>query len=314
MRFPRFLRRFFSSRARVDLPVVLDRKRIFILPTKSGFSFALLLLALLVGSINYNNNLGFLLTFLLAGTGFVSIFHTYVNLRGFEIFRIDTGETFAPDPAVLTVHCRSGSRAFRNIQIFMTHDPFSGSGLRLEPGKTRIASLVGSPSSRGIHPLPRIVVQTSYPLGLFRAWSVLAVRGEYAVFPEPGGAVSFFSRETSGDSDQDLGPGRRSGSDDFHGVREYVPGDPVQRIAWKASSKGSTLLTREFVTGSRRHQVLRWEDVQGTDEERLSLLCAMVLAAAGRGVPYRLELPGYASDMGTGPGHRRRCLKRLAEF
>ena len=314
MRPPRFMRRFFASRARVDLPVVLGRKRIFILPTKAGFFFTLLLLALLIGSINYNNNLGFLLTFLLAGTGFVSIFHTYVNLRGLEISHIDIGETFAPDPVVLTVHFRSGSRYFRNILFFQVGGPRSDSGLRLAPGLSRAVSLTGGASVRGIHPLPEIVVQTTYPLGLFRAWSTLAVQGTYAVFPEPAGAVSLLSRESSGDSDRDEGPGKRAGSDDFQGLREYIPGDAMQRIAWKASSKGTDLLTREFVTGTRRHLALRWEDVQGTDEERLSLLCAMVLAADRRNAPYWMELPGYVLDMGTGPEHRSRCLRRLAEY
>ena len=45
-------------------PVVLDRKRIYILPTRRGLLFAVFLLVMLLGSINYALSLGFVLTFL----------------------------------------------------------------------------------------------------------------------------------------------------------------------------------------------------------------------------------------------------------
>ena len=314
MKSPPLIRRFFAKRARAELPVVLDRKRIFILPTKFGFLFALLLLALLIGSINYTNNLGFFLTFLLASTGFVSIFHTYVNLRGLTITRIETGETFAGASLVLTVHCGSTSRPFRDVRVALSGEAGPSRGVNLEPGMNRAVRAIGGTTRRGIRSLPVIVVHTTYPLGLFRAWSNVSVAGTYAVFPEPSEAVSLVSLETPGDSSRDDGSGKRPGSDDFGGLREYVPGDPMQRIAWKSSSKGTGLLTKEFVTGTRRHVGIRWDDVHGADEERLSQLCAMILAADTRGAPYWLELPGHVSEVARGAEHRHRCLMRLAEY
>jgi uncharacterized protein (DUF58 family) len=135
-----------------------------------------------------------------------------------------------------------------------------------------------------------------------------------AVFPRPADAVSLVCPEKSGDSSRDEGRGRQPGSDDFRGLRGYVPGDPMLRIAWKSSSRGRGLVTKEFVTGTRRHVGIRWDDVTGSDEERLSRLCAMVLAAEKRGVPYWLELPGYVSPVDQGPSHRHRCLMRLAAY
>ena len=314
MKAPFFIRRFFAKRARGRLPVTLDRKRIFILPTKFGFLFALLLLALLIGSINYNNNLGFFLTFLLASTGFVSIFHTYVNLQGMEITSIKTEELFAGDPIAFTISCRSMSRPFREIRLGFDDSLASAPGLCLEAGMIRTVRITGGHARRGIWTLPRIGIYTTYPLGLFRAWSTLACNGTYTVFPRPAGQVSLVSRERPGDSSRDEGSGRRPGSDDFGGLREYVPGDPMQRIAWKSSSRGTGLLTKEFVTGTREHVGLRWDDVRGTDEERLSLLCAMVLAADRRNVPYWIEIPGYVSEVIQGRRHRTRCLNHLAGY
>jgi uncharacterized protein (DUF58 family) len=317
MKSPPFLRRFFAKRARAQLPVVLDRKRIFILPTKSGLVFALLLLALLIGSINYTNNLGFLLTFLLAGMGFVSIFHTYGNLAGLEISGIWPEEAFAGDQVALTVQCRSLSRVYRALHLSLpggSPDASPGFRMHLLPGSSQRVRILGPGMPRGIHPLPVVTIQTIYPMGLFRAWAHVAVHDDMAVFPRPADAVSLICREKSGDSSRDEGRGRQPGSDDFKELRGYVPGDPLQRIAWKASSRGTGLLTKEFVTGTRRHLGIRWEDVTGSDEERLSRLCAMVLAAEKRGVPYWLELGGYVSPVDKGPSHRHRCLMRLAAY
>ncbi len=71
------LQRFVSRRAPVGhLPFTLGSRRIYILPTRNGLYFAVLVLAMLLGSMNYNNSLGFALAFLLAAVGLVAMHHT----------------------------------------------------------------------------------------------------------------------------------------------------------------------------------------------------------------------------------------------
>src|SRR3972149_1701370 len=60
--------------------IFLAQRRVYILPTRHGLTFALALVLMLIGSINYNLSLGYVLTFLLAGMGMVSILHTFRNL------------------------------------------------------------------------------------------------------------------------------------------------------------------------------------------------------------------------------------------
>jgi len=79
-RWSQVLERIRERERRQQSPVRLDLRRIFILPTRSGIIFGLILMAMLIGSINYNNSLGFLLTFTLVGLGLVSILHTFRNL------------------------------------------------------------------------------------------------------------------------------------------------------------------------------------------------------------------------------------------
>src|SRR4051794_18802540 len=65
--------------------LVLTQTNIYILPTRAGFMFALTLVTLLLASINYQLNLGYVLTFLLASSGVVSMHLTHGALRGLRL-------------------------------------------------------------------------------------------------------------------------------------------------------------------------------------------------------------------------------------
>ena len=79
-------RRWARRRHGQDPPqLILASQRIYILPTPSGLVYAVLLATMLAGSMNYNNNLAFALTFLLAGIGIVAIYHTHRTLSGLRV-------------------------------------------------------------------------------------------------------------------------------------------------------------------------------------------------------------------------------------
>ena len=59
--------------------VTLDQRRIFIFPSRAGFFFGLCLLLMLTTAINYQNNMSYALTFLLATLFIIAILHTYAN-------------------------------------------------------------------------------------------------------------------------------------------------------------------------------------------------------------------------------------------
>ena len=84
-----FARRRFRQWWQARLPLsdarTLTESNVYILPTRPGFMLGATLLVLLVASINYQLNLGFLLTFLLAGSGAVSMHITHATLRGLTL-------------------------------------------------------------------------------------------------------------------------------------------------------------------------------------------------------------------------------------
>src|SRR3990172_8921649 len=71
---------FFGPRRPEPGTIFLRQNRVYILPTRAGLAFGMALGVMLVGSINYNLSLGYVLTFLLASMGLVAILHTFRNL------------------------------------------------------------------------------------------------------------------------------------------------------------------------------------------------------------------------------------------
>ena len=63
----------------------LGQRNVYILPTRAGLMFALTMLVMLLASINYQLNLGYLLTFLLAGSALVGMHMGHANLRGLRL-------------------------------------------------------------------------------------------------------------------------------------------------------------------------------------------------------------------------------------
>jgi hypothetical protein len=76
------------------LPLTLDRRRIYILPTRFGVLYAFALFAMLLASMNYNNSLGFGLTFLLGSLALVAMLHCHRNLSGLVVEGVTAGDSF----------------------------------------------------------------------------------------------------------------------------------------------------------------------------------------------------------------------------
>jgi uncharacterized protein (DUF58 family) len=290
--------------------VTLDRRRIFILPTRRGIFFALLLLLLLLGSINYALSLGFVLTFLLAGLGHVAMLHTYRNLRGVQmepgaappVFVGDTAQFFigleAPGPrSALGLHFKKQTPTWMDL---------------LEPGAQSLAIPLAA-TRRGWLAPGRFTVFTNFPLGLFRTWSYVDFGTRCLVYPRPLPGPLL----TQGDHAEQGGTHstQQEGADDFSALREYHLGDAPRHVAWKASTKSDRLLTKQFVTPGANTLWFDWDTLTDADiETRLSRLTGMVLEAERMQRPYGLRLPGISFAPDLGAAQRERCLKALALF
>jgi uncharacterized protein (DUF58 family) len=292
-------------------PLRLGQRRIFIIPSRGGLLYAMALVVMLVGAINYNLALGHALVFLLSGLGIVGMIHTFRNLHGIVVTPGRSAPVFAGEIAHFQINLdndRSSPRLGLELEAESGH-PVSATVNRKKGSKLNIPV---SAKHRGWLDLPRIRLSTRYPLGLFTAWAYLQPAMRCLVYPQPIAAPlppaspTPLGGERSGDG----------GQEDFAGFRERQPADSPRHVAWKASARNadSPLLIKQFAGGAQVELMFDWQLTDGAlaDETRIGILTGWVLAADAADAHYGLRLPGAYIPTGSGDAHRRRCLEALA--
>ncbi|MCX7273886.1 MAG: DUF58 domain-containing protein [Burkholderiales bacterium] len=293
--------------------LVLAQRNVFILPSRAGLLYALVLLSMLIASINYSLSMGFLLTFLLAGVAIVSMLHTFRNLSALELRAGRSEPVFAGALAELqvTLKERRGNERFAiRISVPGAAAPEWVDTLALAEQPARV---VWPAPTRGLMPLPKIRLSTEYPLGLWRAWAWWQPAGEVLVYPHPEHPRAPLPGSTLAASE---GNGSGAGEEDLASLRAYVPGDSPRRVAWKAVARTGSddLLVKQFDGAARGELLLDWQAMPASmdGESRLSRLTAWVLEADSAGLRWALRLPGLAMPVDGGGAHRDRCLEALA--
>jgi uncharacterized protein (DUF58 family) len=298
----------FRARFPEAAPVTLVQRRIFILPSKEGYVFALVLLVLLIASINYALSLGFLLTFLLAAMGSVAMLHTWRNLAHLKLRPGRCESVFAGDTAQFAVVVESPVRerfavAFRRRD----EDPVFADIPEREAATVPIPVKA---TRRGRLKCGRVEIYTRYPVGLFHAWSYFDFGQAAIVYPRPDPSAGPPPMQSQSESGEGV---PIPGEDDFHHLRDYRPGDPLRHVAWKALARGDQLLTKEFHATASGELWLDWNDARAADPEtRIAFLAHWVIECERIGQRYGLRLPGTTIPPGRGEDHRARCLEALA--
>ncbi len=297
-------------RGPLEPPLTLHYRQVFILPTAFGWAIALLLHGMLLGSLNFNNSMGLLTTFLVACMGMLSLHLAYRNLEGMAVEAVHVEPVFAGQAAEVRIEFLDTSGRKRS-GIVCAHPPTPPvESVDLAASGTAVARIEVPTERRGVHRLGRLRIRTRQPLGLFEAWSWVHPTTAIRVWPRPAEPAP--PRPNAATADRSNRPGDES--DEFHGLRGWREGDPLHRIAWKASQRHDQLLARQFTRPERGRLVFRIDAVPATTvEARLSVLCRWILDAERDGLEYGLELATVRIEPGRGETHRIRCLDALAE-
>lgn len=310
LRLQRFILR---GQLPTDQPVQLQRRRIYILPTRYGYAFAALLVVLFLWSVNYSNSMGFAFTFLLAAVAHNSMWQAHDTLLGLIVYPGNAEPVFAGQPAIVKFQLENVKRQPRygiGIQWHNLAPNFSN----VAALSTSLIEMTVSTQQRGWLKIGRIKVLTRFPLGLLQSWSWLDFTTAVLVYPAPRGnralPLNTPYHATGGGLD-----GHGLGSEDYAGLRPYHAGDSPRRIAWKAAGRNEQLLVKYFTDQARSELWLDWELLNDLPSEaRLEQLCQWVLKAASEGLHYGLRLPDRTIQPNHGEQQRRRCLEALALF
>ena len=182
----RRLRAWFENRLPRSDSQTLTQRNLYILPTLAGWSFGFTLLVMLLASINYQLNLGYALTFLLGGAALVSMHQTHGNLRRLVLRVKAPAPVFAGEAATLEVVVDNpgGERHGVGLGLYDAHR--QGMAFCDVPAQgSTLLKLRFTPTLRGRHGLPTLLVETHFPLGLFRAWTVWRPAAQALVYPAP---------------------------------------------------------------------------------------------------------------------------------
>jgi uncharacterized protein (DUF58 family) len=303
----------------------LNRKRVYIFPSRHGFMLGAVVLVILLGSVNYDNALGYLLSFLLFGIFLIAVLHTYRNLTGLSYIAGDAKPVFAGSDAIFKLVIENTSD-WQRYNVHLSHWPRLSmrwwrrrrSVVRTEiatikPRSIETLNLSLTSARRGSLTLARVRISSVFPLGILRAWGYFETPVACLVYPQAVGHLAMpLDARTTGESKV----GVTQGNEDFAGFRPYQAGDPVRTIAWKNLAKQDPVLVKRFTGGGSTEVRLRWTDtaVLGDTELRLCQLSDWIVEAERLGLDYALELPELTIDPNSGSAHRHACLGALALF
>jgi uncharacterized protein (DUF58 family) len=290
--------------------VVLNQRRIYILPTRQGIGFALLLVLMLLGDINYNLSLGYTLTFLLATAGGMSMLHAFRNMAQLEIHAGYVEPVFVGENAQFVFHFNNPSSLARyQLQL---HDDAEHRTIFDLPSQQATAVQIAIPAKqRGWLDSGRLSLYTEYPFGLFHAWTYIHFDVRCLVYPKPAPAQALPSISAQNGE----GKAISSGDEDFSGLRNYVAGDALPRIAWKTLAREQALQVKQFSAPQGQSLCLDWTQLGNLGSEaKLALLTRWVIDAEAQSLHYGLRLPLLELPPAQGSSHRANCLRALALF
>lgn len=313
----RFVRWALRVRSPEASPIILGQRRVYTLPTRGGIAYAVGIIVILLGAMNYNLNLGYALVFLLAGMGMATILHTFRNLVQLSLRPGRAEPVFVGETAhfeVVLDNQRDEQRPNLRLWLF-GDDGLDAVELDVAAAATGITVMSLPATERGWLRLPAITIETTWPLGLIRAWSYAAPDMRCLVYPAP--AVSApplpYGGETAHGATKD-----GSGRDDFSGLRDHQLADPPRHVAWKAVARqdNGPLLTKLFAGAAAQRVWLDWNALPpGSDlEQCLAILARWMLDAESAGLSWGLRVPNFRLDPDTGKEHLATGLRALALF
>ena len=305
------LRQWWHERLPLVDTLHLTQRNVYILPTRAGWMLGSTLLVLLIASINYQLNLGYLLTFLLAGSAAAGMVVCHNTLRGLSMHLLPPQPLFAGSLATLDVKLVNARRAPRHAIGLALLDTDHWSWADVPAQGDASVQISFKPHRRGLHRVPTLTAETRFPLGTFRVWTVWRPAAPVLVYPAPEPQPPALPPGEPRSGTGLAGGARATG--EFDGVRGYQRGDPMKLIVWKKFAKSGELVSRDTVHMQRQELWLDFARADSVDAEaRLSRLAAWVLAADAQGLDYGLRLPGVEIKPSGGTAHRLRCLEALA--
>jgi uncharacterized protein (DUF58 family) len=289
--------------------MTVNRRRVYILPSRFGLMLALVLTFMLVAGLNYNSNLALAFAFLMGSVTLVTMHHCNRNLLRISVDATPEVDAFAGSDARFEFVLRNDSKVERR-DVEVRCNGASASGTIPAANSDSIGVTVAVPK-RGITRIKQFELRTRFPFGWFFAWTYVHAPLTIYAAPTPAGTRALPSAGGNGSTAYS----ETRGDEDFAGLRAYEPGVPLKHMAWKVLARGGEAAVRSYSSLAAQPEWLEWSALEGLNEEaRLSQLCLWVLESDAASRPYGLRLPDQEIEPSGGAAHRFACLRALAGY
>lgn len=299
--------------------ISLEQRSTYILPTKAGFLMMFIIMLMMIASTNYQNNLAFLLTFLVSSIGIVSIVFTFKNLQG-VMFELGKNQpVFSGGLLHLNffVSSQSGS-PHSGIAVGFDKDSLFYLDLPSSTNKTKVKKLFIlsiEVNKRGWFFAPKIYATSCFPFGLLKVWCWFKFKSPILVYPQPINPDENILGKTANQELDDSTNQSVLEDLEYDGNNAYKLGDPISRVDWKATAKERGMYVKTFSSLTANDSAFNWDDFRHIEDElRLSYLCFMVLKASQNKQTFSLSLPSHFVASDSGELHLKKCLSILALY
>lgn len=320
--------RFFASRVKRSDDMTFGIRNVYIFFSRQGLLFGALLITTFITGINYGNNLVLGLCFYLFGVWLLTVFYTFVQVSALHVRLVEVAlaQSGSIGWATLEISSRSAKpsrQIFLGFQQPTTESLSSENKAILETSGSVVLPYVDKPvlvrlpicaNQRGRMTLPRLEVHSVYPLGVMKAWTYAYFERPMWVYPSP---VTFEwqnnkkSTPSDGNEWSNIGV---VGQSDFDSLTEYVAGESLARVSWSHVARGAGMLTKRFADSVGREWVIDYQDMPSAHHDgRLGELTFAVLQMKNAQMPFMLNLPSGAGELGQGDEFVNECLLRLAK-
>lgn len=302
-------RRWVDRRARLVSESRLDRKRLFIFPTRAGFGFLALVAAMWLLATNFENNLVFLLCFLLLAFFVVSIHFTHATLSGLTVRPVRAESVFKGEAAAVEL-CLAQGRARRREQLVLRFEGGDPVMTSVERRGDTFVTVLAPTTGRGYLEPGLLTIDSVYPVGLMRVWTHIRFRFDAVVYPAPvTDRITTRHRRGRGEGHY----AGTSGSEDYVGLKTFELGESLRHVAWKQYAREQGLWSKQYGDLVDSRVWVDWDRFEGMDaEQRLSRMSWQVCECEASGQVYGLRLPGSELAPDRGMAHRQNALRRLA--
>lgn len=290
----------------------IGRRQLYILPTRVGWYFTLILIALFAVAVKFDNQAAFMMLFILAAIGVITMHATHNNVIGLELNAQPAKAVFVGETAIFPVTVVNTSNKYRRA-VWLVCDDFHCL-LQIPANQQRRVDIKLPTLQRGYLQCSAVMLSSQFPVGIFFCWTKRFIPSQPClVYPRPVDIMPLPDSSASGACPQ--APARiRIGADDYSGMKAYQEGDRLRDIHWPSLAKTNKLVSIQHEDMSGNSMNLSWFTMPPgmNTEDRLSQLCQWIISAERDGLLYQLEMPSITIGFSQGSAHYHECLSVLA--